>query len=337
MRVAVFGSKPYDQAFLSAANQALGEAGHDLHYFHVRLNRETWELAKGFEAVCVFVNDELTAPVLASLASHGLRFVALRCAGFNNVDLKMADQLGISVVRVPAYSPESVAEHAVGLMLTLSRKYHRAFQRVRDGNFALQGLLGFNFHGRTAGLIGLGKIGLATARILKGLGMRVIGFDQVFSEAAKAIGIEPVSLETLYADSDVISLHCPLTRDTFHLINEYSLAQMRRGVMLINTSRGGLIDTAAVIAALKSEQLGYLGLDVYEQEGDLFFEDLSDKVIADDAFERLLTFPNVLITGHQGFFTEEALGSIAEVTLRNLVQLGQGEACPNLLGSDYLA
>lgn len=334
MRVAVFGSKPYDREFLTRANQGFQ---HELQFFKVRLNEETCELARGFAAVCVFVNDQLTEAVLTDLAAHGLQVIALRCAGFNNVDLLAAERLGVSVVRVPAYSPESVAEHCVGLMLTLNRKYHRAFQRVRDGNFALHGLLGFNFHGRTAGIVGLGRIGLATARILQGMGMRVLGHDKFPSAEAASLGIVQVALEQLYAEADVISLHCPLTLETHYLINADSLAQMRDGVMLINTSRGGLIDTAAVIAALKSGKIGYLGLDVYEQEGDLFFEDLSSEVIHDDQFERLLTFHNVLITGHQGFFTEEALHSIAETTLQNLADVEAGQPCLNRIGRDYLA
>lgn len=331
MKVAIFGSKAYDQAFFQRVN---ADYGHELQFFKVRLSAETVQLAEGFEAVCVFVNDQLSEPVLEQLAGLGVSFVALRCAGFNNVDLHAARRLGMQVVRVPAYSPESVAEHCVGLMLTLNRKYHRAWQRVREGNFSLQGLLGFNLHGKTVGLIGLGRIGLATARILQGFGMQVLAYDPGLKQLPA--GIKAVELEQLYLESDIISLHCPLNAHTKHLINADSLTCMKDGVMLINTSRGGLVDSQAVINALKSGKLGSLGLDVYEQEGDLFFEDLSEQVIQDDVFERLLTFPNVLITGHQGFFTEEALAAIAATTLANLSELERGELCINQVGEEHL-
>lgn len=321
MHVLFFSSKVYDSTFFNKANP---QFGHKLSYLEVPLNKNTAVLAKGHEAVCIFVNDLADAEVLQELAQQGVQLIALRCAGFNNVDLEAAHQLGIKVVRVPAYSPYSVAEHTLALILTLNRKTHRAFNRVKEGNFALNGLMGFDLHGKTVGLIGLGKIGLATAHILKGFGCRVLGYDVVKSAEFDEIGIEFTDLDNLYAASDIISLHCPLTPQTRHLINRQTIAQMKQGVMLINTSRGALIDTRAVISALKSEHIKYLGIDVYEEEADLFFEDQSDRVIQDDVFMRLLSFNNVLITGHQAFFTSNALEEIAAVTLRNITDFEQG-------------
>lgn len=326
MKVTFFNSKVYDQQFFQSENS---HYGHQFNFLEVPLNEHTAVLGKGGEAVCVFVNDMVNAQVLQQLAEAGVKLIALRCAGFNNVDLQAAAKLGIKVVRVPAYSPYAVAEHTLALILTLNRKTHRAYNRVREGNFALHGLVGFDLHGRTAGLIGLGKIGLVTARILKGFGCRVIAYDIRESEEARAAGIEFTSLENLYQQSDIVSLHCPLTPQTFHLINEASIAKMKDGVMLINTSRGAIIDTKAVIDGLKTEKIRYLGLDVYEEEGDLFFEDLSDKVIKDDVFMRLLSFNNVLITGHQAFFTTDALESIAHITLQNITDFEQGKALEN--------
>lgn len=331
MKILFFSTKAYDQQFFVAANKAFG---FELKFMEVPLNKSTTVLAKGYEVVCVFVNDSVSAEVLQELAAQGVRLMALRCAGFNNVDLKAAAALGIKVVRVPAYSPYSVAEHTIALMLTLNRKTHRAYNRVKEGNFALQGLMGFDLHGKTVGLIGLGKIGLATARILKGFGCSVLGYDITEPAEAAEMGIECTDLNTLYTQSDIISLHCPLTPDTYHIINEDSLHKMKKGVMLINTSRGALIDSKAVIEGLKQEQISYLGLDVYEEEADLFFEDLSNRVIKDDVFMRLLSFNNVLITGHQAFFTSNALEKIAEVTLTNVKEFEKGASLQNELKID---
>ena len=330
MRVAVFSTKPYDREYLDAANASRdGAARHELSFFKPALTLQTTPLAASFDAVCAFVNDELDAPVLQRLHELGTRVIALRCAGFNHVDLKTAAALGIAVVRVPAYSPEAVAEHAVALMMTLNRRTHRAYARVREGNFALDGLLGFDMHGKTAGLIGTGQIGQRAARILAGFGCRLLAHDLTPSPACIELGVRYVGLDELWPACDIVSLHCPLTPDTHHLIDDHAIAAMRPGVMLINTSRGGMIDTRAVIGGLKTGRIGYLGLDVYEEEADLFFEDLSGTVLQDDVFARLLTFPNVVITGHQAFFTREALTTIARTTLDNLTALQRGEPCPN--------
>lgn len=315
MRVAVFSTKVYDREFLDRANAA---HGHDLVYFEPRLLPETAPLAAGFDGVCAFVNDDLSAEVLATLAAGGTRLVALRSAGFNHVDLEAADQRGLTVARVPAYSPYAVAEHAVALILTLNRKVHRSHARVREGNFSLVGLLGFDLHGKTFGLVGTGQIGTVLARIMAGFGCRLLASDPHPNDVCRQLGVEYVSQARLFAEADVISLHSPLTPETHHLVNADSLAAMRDGVMLINTSRGALVDTGAVIEALKSGKVGALGLDVYEEEEALFFQDLSDKVITDDVFARLQTFPNVVITGHQAFFTAEALEHIAATTLDNV-------------------
>jgi D-lactate dehydrogenase len=327
MKVAVFSTKPYDRQVLEVANY---DHEHDLVFFEVPLNRKTARLATGFSAVCVFVNDQLDAVTLEILAGHGTRLVALRCTGFNNVDLKSAASLGMTVVRVSAYSPYAVAEFAVGLILTLNRKFHKAYNRVREGNFALDGLLGFDLHGRKVGVIGTGKIGLIFAQIMQGFGCQILGYDLYPNPNFEQAGVAKyMTLPEVFAQSDIISLHCPLTPETHHLIDETAIAQMKRGMMLINTSRGGLIDTQAVIDALKSQKIGALGLDVYEQESDLFFEDLSNQIIQDDLFERLLTFPNVMVTGHQAFFTAEALRDIAETTLDNITDIQSGRTCPN--------
>ncbi|MEW9856462.1 2-hydroxyacid dehydrogenase [Novosphingobium sp. M1R2S20] len=317
MRVTVFSTKSYDRSFLDEANAAAGSR-HEMRYIEARLTEESVALAAGADAVCAFVNDVLSGPVLETLAGDGTRLIALRSAGFNHVDLARAAELGLSVARVPAYSPDAVAEHTVALILSLNRKIHRAYARVREGNFALEGLLGFDLCGRTAGIVGAGKIGLAVARILKGFGCRVLVHDPAPSPELSVIGAEEASLEELLSQSDIVTLHCPLTPETHHLIDCNALARMKRGVMLINTGRGALVDTVALIDGLKSGAIGYLGLDVYEEEGDLFFENLSDKVLQDDIFARLLTFPNVLITGHQAFFTAEAMAEIARTTIENL-------------------
>ncbi|MBI3830853.1 MAG: 2-hydroxyacid dehydrogenase [Planctomycetes bacterium] len=326
MNVVVFSSKPYDEKYLSAAN---AQAGHKLHFLEARLDESTCTLAAQHAAVCAFVNDRLTTHVLHVLKTFGVRLIALRCAGFNNVDLKTAKEYGIAVVRVPAYSPHAVAEHTVSLMLALNRKTVRASHRIREGNFALDGLLGFDMHGRTAGIVGTGKIGAVVAEILKGFGCRLLAFDMFRNPACEALGVKYVELPELLAQSDIVTLHCPLLPETYHLINGFAVAQMKDGAMLINTSRGALVDTPAVIQGLKDGKLGYLGLDVYEEEGELFFEDKSGQLLQDDVFARLLTFSNVLITGHQAFFTEEALRNIAETTLGNITAFEQCRASGN--------
>lgn len=321
MKVIFFSTKSYDRRFLTAANDASGSR-HELVFFDARLEAGTARLVDA-SCVCVFVNDRLDAAALEILAKAGVRLVALRCAGFNNVDLAAARRLGISVARVPAYSPHAVAEHAVAMILSLNRHIHRAYARVREGNFALDGLLGFDLLGRTAGIIGTGRIGLEVARIMSGFGCRVVGHDPAPSTEFEAMGGTYMPLRELLCASDIITLHCPLTPETRHVIDRGAVAEMKPGVMLINTSRGAVVDTQAVIQGLKDGRVGYLGLDVYEEEGDLFFEDLSDQVIHDDVFARLLTFPNVLITGHQGFFTEEALEAIAATTIDNITRFEQ--------------
>jgi len=331
MKVAVFSAKTYDRKFLEAANT---DYGHELAFFEPSLNVNTAVLASAAPAVCVFVNDQLDEKALQALQEQGTRLIALRCAGYNNVNLKVAAQLGLTVVRVPAYSPYAVAEHTVGLILTLNRQIHRAYNRVREGNFALEGLLGFDLHGRTVGIIGTGKIGMIVMQILKGFGCHLLAYDVYPNPDCEALGAKYVELTELLGASDIISLHCPITPQTYHLIDSQALEQIKPGAMLINTSRGALIDTKAVIDALKSRKIGYLGLDVYEQESDLFFEDLSNEVIQDDLFERLLTFPNVIITGHQAFFTDNALHNIAQVTLSNITDFEQGHHCPNQVSID---
>ena len=325
MKVAVFSAKNYDREFLTAANTSR----HELHLFEPHLSAETAGLAAGFGAVCVFVNDRLDAPVISKLAGSGVRLVALRCAGYNNVDLQAARENGIAVVRVPGYSPYAVAEHTVGLMLALNRKLHRAYNRVREGNLALDGLLGFDMHGKAVGIIGTGKIGTVVARILSGFGCRTLAFDPFPNEADRSVGVSYVKLDELFAQSDIITLHCPLTPENKHMIDGAALQKMQDGIMLINTSRGALIDTIAVIDALKSGKIGYLGLDVYEEEEQIFFEDRSGLIISDDVFSRLLTFPNVIITGHQAFFTREALANIAATTIDNITRFQNGEVLTN--------
>ncbi len=334
LQTAVFDTKPFDRAYLSQSPNA-GRIAWRFHEF--RLCAETAPAAQGAGAVCVFVNDRVDRACLEVLAALGVKLVALRCAGFNNVDLAAARELGLAVVRVPAYSPHAVAEHAVALLLTLNRKIHRAFNRVRELNFSLSGLVGFDLHGKTAGLVGTGKIGRITAQILRGFGMEVLVHDPLPAlEWAAAHGVRYVELDALLAASDVISLHVPLTPETHELINEPTLARMKRGAYLINTSRGKLVDTTALIAALKSGRLGGVALDVYEEEEGIFFEDLSGQVLHDDELSRLLTFPNVLITAHQAFLTREALDEIARVTTANVLQLETGEASPAWLEGTLL-
>ncbi|HIH4761201.1 TPA: 2-hydroxyacid dehydrogenase [Serratia marcescens] len=330
MKLAIYSTKQYDRKYLELVNQ---QFGYELEFFDFLLSKKTAKTAAGFKAVCIFVNDDGSREVLEELAALGVEILALRCAGFNNVDLDAAKALGIKVVRVPAYSPEAVAEHAVGMMMCLNRRIHRAYQRTRDANFSLEGLIGFNMHNRTAGVIGTGKIGVATMRILKGFGMKLLAYDPFPSEQALELGAEYVDLKTLYAQSDVITLHCPLTPENHHLLNADAFAMMKNGVMVINTSRGALIDSTAAIDALKQQKIGALGMDVYENERDLFFEDKSNDVIQDDVFRRLSACHNVLFTGHQAFLTEEALTSISQTTLQNISQLDRGEACPNQLNA----
>lgn len=327
MKVAVFSTKPYDRHSLEVANS---KQTHELVFIESSLTAQTALLAAGSSAVCSFVNDVLDAETLMALATHGVQAIALRCTGFNHVDLKAAARLGIRVARVTFYSPYSVAEFAVGLVQTLNRKFHKAHNRVRESNFNLEGLVGFDLHGRTVGVVGTGKIGMVFAQIMRGFGCQLLGYDLYPNPQFEALGAARyVLLSELLENSDIISLHCPLTPESYHLINADTISQMKRGVMLINTSRGGLIDTEAVTEGLKAKIIGGLGLDVYEQEADLFFEDLSSEIIQDDVFGRLLAFPNVIVTGHQGFLTEDALRDIAEVTIANLSDFEQGRECVN--------
>ncbi|KAK4129089.1 hypothetical protein N657DRAFT_639646 [Parathielavia appendiculata] len=335
MNIAVFSAKPYDQEYLSRANAALSFSSsssqpHKLTFHEFSLSAETVQLARGADAVCVFVNDILPSAVLHALHDVGVRAVLLRCAGYNNVDLDAAEKLGLFVANVPSYSPEAVAEFAVALIQTLNRKTHRAYNRVREGNFSLNGLMGRTLCGKTVGVVGTGKIGVALARILRGFGCRLLAFDPFPTDAFRDLG-EYVELDRLLAESDFVSLHCPLTASTKHIINGKTLGMMKKGAMLINTSRGALVDTKSVIDALKSQHLGGLALDVYEKEGSLFYQDHSAEIIQDDDFMRLMTFPNVLVCGHQAFFTEEAVTEIAECTMRNLEDFANRVPCKNSL------
>ncbi|NJM84907.1 MAG: 2-hydroxyacid dehydrogenase [Leptolyngbyaceae cyanobacterium SL_1_1] len=327
MKLALFSTKKYDRKFFTQVNQQQ----YDLTFFEPHLDTSTAPLAQDFDGVCVFVNDRLDADTLEQLAEYGVQLIALRCAGFNNVDLEAAKQHQLTVVRVPAYSPYAVAEHTLGLMLALNRQIYRAYNRVREGNFSLDGLIGFDLYKKTVGIVGTGEIGAIVARLLTGFGCHLLGYDINPNPDCEALGVNYVELDHLLAAADIVTLHCPLVPQTYHLIDRAALDKMRPGVMLINTSRGGLIDTNAVITALKERRLGYLGLDVYEQESDLFFEDLSNDVIQDDTFQRLLTFPNVLITGHQAFFTHEALMNIAKTTLKNVADFETGTIDPKNL------
>lgn len=320
MKLAFFSTTKTDKRLFDSSKTAYGI---DIDYFEHHLCAKTVTLAEPYDAVCVFVNDDVSAEVIEKLHSYGIHLILLRCAGFNQVDLGAANQYDMTVLRVPSYSPMAVAEHGLALMMSLNRKTYKAYNRVRDGNFSLEGFLGFDLFGKTAGIVGTGNIGYEMARILKGIGMKVLAYDVKQNPEVVSLGIEYVDLETLYAKADVISLHVPLFKETHHLINETSIAKMKPGVMLINTSRGGILDACAVIDALKTGQIGYLGIDVYEQEGDLFFEDRSEQIIQDDIFERLLTFPNVLVTAHQGFYTKEALCHIVQTTLENAKQFGE--------------
>jgi D-lactate dehydrogenase len=326
MKVALFSTKKYDQEFFESANK---KGKHQLCYFETNLSKDTVSLTKDFDAVCVFVNDLIDEETIIKLAENGVKLIALRCAGFNNVAVKIALENGIKIVRVPAYSPQAVAEHAVALILTLNRKTHKAYNRVRENNFSLENLIGFNLFGKTIGVVGTGVIGTAFCKIMLGFGCTVIAYDVFPSEDLKKLGVSYKSFADLVSLSDIISLHCPLNEETHHLMNASVFKSMKSKSMLINTGRGALINTEAVIEALKTEQLGYLGIDVYEQEAALFFRDLSETINQDELFMRLLSFPNVLITAHQGFFTKEALTEISNITLQNLSDFEDGKSLAN--------
>ncbi len=324
MKIAFFSTQPYDKEYFERHNK-----NHEIIFFEAQLNERTVNLANNCNAICAFVNDQLNAAVIKALADSGTKIIAQRCAGFNNVDLAAAKENKIAVVRVPAYSPHAVAEHALALIMTLNRKTHKAYNRVREGNFSLDRLTGFDLFDKTVGIIGTGKIGQCFARIMQGLGCKVLAFDIVVNKELEASAVKYLPLNDVLAQSDILSLHCPLTDKTKHLVNAGTLGLMKNGAMLINTSRGALIDTKAAITALKKGKLGYLGIDVYEQEEKLFFHDLSENIIEDDVIMRLLSFPNVLITSHQGFLTDEALTQIALVTLQNISDFEQGKKLEN--------
>lgn len=329
MRCLVTSARPYDEQYLRSANHGC----HELVFVETTLNCDTAFIAQGYPAICPFVDDTLDAKTLESIARLGTKLLVLRSTGFNHVDIPAAEKYDITVMRVRDYSPYAVAEYAVGLMLTLNRHLHKAYNRVRDGNFLLDGLLGFDMQGKTVGIVGTGKIGLALARILHGMGCHLLGYDPVVNPACQELGLVYVPLEELLAKSQIVSLHVPLLPETRHMINGESIALMPEGAMLINTSRGPLIDTSALIAALKSRHLGAVGLDVYEEEAELYFKDHCDDIICDDSFERLLTFPNVIVTGHQAFFTREALTVIARTTIQNLDDYSDGKDNQNCVRS----
>ncbi|MCF8362037.1 MAG: 2-hydroxyacid dehydrogenase [Prolixibacteraceae bacterium] len=326
MKLALFSTKSYDKDYFERFKPSDKV---EVRYFKTALNEDTTELAKGYDAVCVFVNDEINRRVLKHLKEQGTKVVALRCAGFNNIDLEAADEYGIKVVRVPAYSPNAVAEHATALILTLNRKTHKAYNRVREGNFSLERLTGFNLQRKTVGVVGTGKIGKAFCEIMLGFGTNVIAYDLYPDEELKNKGVRYTSLDEIFGQSDIISLHCPLTPETKHMINKESFKKMKDGVMIINTSRGALIDTKAAIKALKKRKLSYLGIDVYEQEENLFFHDHSESIIEDEVIMRLISFPNVLITSHQAFFTSEALEQITSTTYQNITDFENGKELKN--------
>jgi D-lactate dehydrogenase len=326
LRIAFFDAKPYDKEFFDETNK---KYGFDIKYFQSRLSENNVIVTKDADTVCAFVNDIINRKVADELYNNGITLVALRSAGYNNVDLSSVFGR-IHVVRVPAYSPNAVAEHTVGLMLSLNRKIHKAYYRTRDSNFNINGLLGFDMAGKTAGIIGTGRIGILVAKILKGFDMKVIAYDKFPDKKnEKKYGFSYVSLDTLYKQADIITLHCPLTPETIHIIDKSSIKKMKGGVMIINTGRGKLISTVDLIAALKKGKIGSAGLDVYEEESEYFFEDYSSAIIRDDVLARLLTFPNVLITSHQGFFTKEALQNIAETTLVNIKLYFEENKLPN--------
>ncbi|HEX5169227.1 MAG TPA: 2-hydroxyacid dehydrogenase [Cyclobacteriaceae bacterium] len=326
MKITFFGTKPYDKDSFLKHNTAFQ---FELIFLEEKLNERTVSLARGSDAICVFVNDTVNESIINELSELHIGLIALRCAGFNNVDLKAASEKNIKVARVPAYSPHAVAEHALAMIMTLNRKTHKAYNRIREQDFSLNGLLGFDLFKKTVGVIGTGNIGAVFCQIMHGLGCQVIAFDPHKNPAVEKIGVPYLSIDDLLHQSDIISLHCPLTEKTRYLINKNTIRQMKDGVMLINTSRGGLIDTKAVIAGLKIGKIRSLGIDVYEQEENLFFQNLSEEIILDDTIGRLVSFPNVLITAHQGFFTQEALDQIAETTLSNVKSFGKGETLVN--------
>lgn len=329
MRVAIFSSKSYDREFLDKFN---ADSRHTLTCFEASLQSSTANLTAGHEAVCVFVNDKIDKGTIEQLAANGVRLIALRCAGFNNVDMVAAKERNIKVVRVPAYSPHAVAEHAVALILTLNRKTHKAYNRIRENNYSLEKLTGFDLYGKTVGVVGTGFIGAIFCEIMLGFGCKVIAFDIHPAQKLQEKGVVYQAFDEMVAKADILSLHCPLTPDTHHLINSNVFSKMKDGAMLINTSRGALIKTTDAIEALKKGKLGYLGIDVYEQEANLFFNDLSESLIQDELILRLMSFPNVLITAHQGFFTQEALAQIAVTTLRNISDFENGLLLQNEVG-----
>lgn len=326
MKIAVFNTKSYDKDYFENYNK---NYHFDFTFLETALNKKTAELTKGFDAVCVFVNDVVNRETINILSNNGIRLIALRCAGYNNVDLDAAKEYNIKVVRVPAYSPEAVAEHAMALILTLNRKTHKAYNRVREGNFSLKNLIGFNVHGKTIGVIGTGQIGAAFCHVVQGFGVQILAFDIKENQDVKDLGVTYVSLNELFKKSDIISLHCPLNQHTKHIINKSSIAKMKDGVMIINTSRGALIETNDVIEGLINNKIGYLGIDVYEQEENLFFEDHSEHIIKDETILRLMSFPNVLITSHQAFFTKEAMDKITTTTLENIKSFIEGRTLIN--------
>ena len=326
MKIAVFSTKSYDKVYLERHK---AKSKHTFTYFETDLNADTTNLTIGFEAVCVFVNDKVNKETLENLSKNGIKLIALQCAGFNNVDVKAAQEKNIKVVRVPAYSPEAVAEHAVAMILTLNRKTHKVYNRVRESNFSLENLTGFNLHGKTIGVIGTGQIGIAFCKIMLGFGCKVIAYDLKKSDKLISKGVDYQSIDEVLKNSDIISLHCPLTKETHHLFDKSAFSKMKDGVMLINTSRGALINTKDAIEALKKGKIGYFGIDVYEQEEHIFFKDLSESIIQDDLIQRLISFPNVLITPHQGFFTEEALTQIAVTTMKNITDFEEGKELVN--------
>ena len=328
MKIAVFSTKPYDKEYFNRFSQ---DANHKLVYFDVPLHADTANLTIDFEVVCVFVNDKLDKNTIEILAKNGVKLIALRCAGFNNVDKEAAQNNNIKVVRVPSYSPQAVAEHAIALILTLNRKTHKAYNRVRENNFSLDKPIGFNIYQKTVGVIGTGQIGAAFCEIIKGFGAKIIAYDIKKSEDLMSKGIIYKTFDEVLQEADIISLHCPLMPETYHLIDSEKIAKMKNGVMLINTSRGALLKTKDAIGALKTGKLGYLGIDVYEQEEHLFFKDLSDTFVEDEIIGRLMTFPNVLITAHQGFLTAEALEQIATTTLKSITDFEKGLPLKNLI------
>lgn len=326
MKIACFSTKSYDR---ESFNRFLPNSGHSFSYFEARLDEHTVSLAEGHEAICSFVNDHIDGAMIKKLTKLGVKLIALRCAGYNQVDLAAAAKAGIKIVRVPAYSPEAVAEHAFALILTLSRKTHKAYNRVRENNFSLEGLTGVNIHGKTVGVIGTGAIGRAFCRIAKGFGCTILAYDIFENEEMKQMGVKYLPLNEVLSSSHIISLHCPLTPDTHHLINTETISKMQNGVALINTSRGALIETKAVIKALKIGKIGFLGIDVYEQEENIFFRNLSEEIMQDEQIARLMTFPNVLVTGHQAFLTKEALEQISKITLANISEFEKGHSLTN--------